>query len=238
MEISVIIPALDEELLVSKAIESAWQCGADEVIVVDGGSVDSTLKIANALNCKIVECAPSRGRQLNEGARVAQGSVFVFLHADSLLPPNACQQIKACIQSGQYAGAFQQRIDSDRLIFRLIEFGNALRVRCFQMAYGDQGIFVSRELFEKLGGFDNISYMEDFCFSKKLKKSNRYALLAGPLVVNARHWEKRGPLTQTLKNWSTIFRFLRGARPAPSPTSVQDDHEVVPVHRAADKIVD
>ena len=238
MEISVIIPTLNEERLVSQAIESAWQSGADEVVVADGGSTDSTLSIAIELDCKIIECEVGRGIQLNAGAFVATGSVLVFLHADSQLPLNGCEQIKNCFGSGHLAGAFKQRVDSHRLAFRLIEFGNSLRVRWLQMAYGDQGMFVSRELFERLGGFENIPFMEDFCFSKKLRKSNRYALLPGPLLVNARHWEKRGPFAQTVNNWMTIFQFIFGAELFDRPTSaIPETRRVLEAPRVIDKVV-
>ena len=212
-EISVIIPTLNEDRLVGNAIQSAIDAGAPEIIVADGGSDDATLDVAANLGCKIVRSEPGRGTQLNAGTDISSNDVILFLHADSQIPVDGCQQIRQAIEHGHFAGAFKQKIDRDGMAYRWIESGNAFRVRWLQMAYGDQGIFVTRELFEELGGFEDIPFMEDFCFSRKLRQSHRFCLLDGPLLVDGRHWKKRGPLKQTFNNWRTITRFLLGAKP-------------------------
>ena len=229
MKISVIIPTLNEAFLVSKAIENAWKCGADEVVLVDGGSSDDTLAIADSLDCITCRSPVGRGQQLNAGAGEATGDVFLFLHVDSYLPGGGCDQIRSAIKSRNVAcGAFKQSLDNRQWIYRLIEMGNALRASWLGTAYGDQGVFIRRELFFELEGFDEIPLMEDFRFSQKLRIRNlsvrkspgngkipyRFQLLPGPLKVSTRRWEARGPIKQTIANWRTTFQYMRGAEPA------------------------
>lgn len=215
MKISVIIPALNEEQLLPVSIESARRSGADEIIVADGGSTDQTRKLAIELGCQLVSCARGRGRQLNAGAAAASGEVLLFLHADAELIGNCCDQIRQSLRLKEIrCGAFTQQIASKRWIYRLIESGNAARIRWLSMAYGDQGIFVTRELFNELGGFKELPLMEDFEFSSRLRKVTRYRLLAGPIRISARRWEQVGPIRQTLRNWSIVAAWMRGVEPA------------------------
>ena len=213
MKISAIIPTLNEAPNIETSIRRAWECGADEVIVCDGGSTDTTVEIASQSKCALVDSNAGRGIQLNTGAAAATGDVLLFLHADTWLEKDGCQQIRKCIdQVDCEAGAFKQRIESSGFIYRIIEFGNGLRVRRLSMAYGDQGIFVTQKLFQKLGGFEDMPLMEDFSFSRRLKKHSRYKLLDGPLHVSARRWKQNGALRQTFRNWRTIWAYKFGAK--------------------------
>ena len=166
MKISVIIPTLNEAQNVAQAVQSAWACGADEVIVADGGSNDDTLAISSGLDCVTTRSNSGRGLQLNSGAESATGDVLLFLHADSRLASSGCEQIRSMLANADlHCGAFRQSIESKKLVYRWIEFGNSKRVSQLSMAYGDQGIFVRRHLFDEVGGFDEIPLMEDFSFS-------------------------------------------------------------------------
>ena len=198
--------------MIENSIRRAWESGADEVIVSDGGSDDATLESASDAS-HIVHSSLGRGIQMNSGARFASGDVLLFLHADTWLVEGGCQQVRQAMSGSSMVqcGAFWQRIDNFRWIYRWIETGNAWRVRVASMAYGDQGIFVARSLFEQIGGFEEIPLMEDFNFSRAVKRICRYKLLAGPLYVSARRWEQTGPIRQTLANWKTISAFLAGA---------------------------
>lgn len=211
MKISVIIPTFNEGPVVTSAVKNAWLCGADEVIVVDGGSQDSTVQAAADLECRLLISAAGRGKQLNAGAASATGDVFLFLHADTSLANTGCDQIRRLLNAESIAcGAFRQKIASRRPVYRMIEAGNLLRVWLFSMAYGDQGMFIRRGLFEELHGFDEIPLMEDFKLSQRIRKKHRIHVLKGPLTVSPRRWEASGPIRQTLKNWSISLAFLRG----------------------------
>ncbi len=215
LRVSVIIPVLNEASLITLAIERAWKSGVDEVIVADGGSVDQTITLAQNARCKFVNSPPGRGHQLNAGANHATGDVLLFLHADNWLETDAVQQIRDTLENHQcIGGAFRQRIDSGKLVFRLIELGNYLRAKKQRLVYGDQGLFIKRVNFEALGGFPEISLMEDFVFSQTtFQGKHKPAMLDGPLHVSARRWEKKGVLKQTIKNWRIAFAFRMGASP-------------------------
>ncbi len=216
MNISVIIPTLNEARLLSSSIDDAWRSGANEVIVVDGGSCDASPQIAQNKSGKLLETTAGRGHQLNVGAAAATGDVLLFLHADNSLVEDGCDQIRAALTDDRTVwGAFWQTIDSPRWIYRAIEAGNACRGRFLAMPYGDQGIFVRRPVFEQCGGFDELPLMEDFHFSRKLRRQFRFRLLRGPLTVSARRWQSNGPVRQTLKNWSIVVAAVTG-----TPTSV------------------
>lgn len=211
-DISVIIPTLNEEARVADAIASAIDAGAAEVIISDGGSTDATSLRAQAAGAsKIVSSLPGRGIQLNSGAVLATREIVLFLHADNRLGSECLRQV--CDHPDATWGAFHQRIDSSRRIYRAIEFGNAARVRCRSMAFGDQAIFVRREFFCKQGGFAEVPLMEDVDLSRRLRKIDKPLLLPGPIVISARRWEQQGVLRQTLRNWSLQLSFAIGVSP-------------------------
>ncbi len=216
VKVSVVIPVLNEGLLIARAIQRAWQAGSDEVIVSDGGSTDATLEIVESENCKLIRSRRGRGNQLNAGAKAATGVIFLFLHADTWLEPAGCDQIRAAFESdgSLVGGAFRQHIENRKPVYRLIERGNSLRAKWMEIPYGDQGIFIQRDVFQSLGGFPDVPLMEDYIFSKMLKKIGRPLLLPGPIHVDARRWEKNGPLRQTIRNWSICLSYRMGVPPS------------------------
>ena len=214
VSISIIIPAINEAHVIGDAVRRAWQAGADEVVVADGGSVDQTTRLATDEGALVADSALGRGQQLNAGAGMASGDVLLFLHADNWLVAGGCQQIRDAMVSGNVQfGAFEQRIENPRLIYRWIETGNRWRVTWRGLIYGDQGLFIRRELFKSLKGFPEIPIMEDLAFSRILKRQGRAVLLPGPTHVSARRWQHQGPVRQTLRNWYLSTAFLLGASP-------------------------
>ena len=161
--------------------------------------------------------ASPRGRaaQQNAGAGVATGDVLLFLHADNWLGPGATAQVRAAVgqKKDTCCGGFQQKIDSSRFIYRLLERGNAERVRWLGLTYGDQAIFVTRDLFEQVGGFPDEPFLEDILLMQHLRRLSWPLLLPGPVHVSHRRWEQRGVLQQTLRNWSILTEFSLGASP-------------------------
>ena len=211
-DISVVIPAINEEAVVVEAIGSAFDAGATEVILVDGGSTDSTMDIARQAGAtKIVRSLPGRGIQLNSGALMVDRDFVLFLHADNRLAQDCLQQI--CELDSPTWGAFRQRIDSSRFIFRLIERGNALRVRLRGIPFGDQAVFIRKEAFDRNGRYSEIPLMEDVDFAKRMRKWERPVLLEGPVTINARRWQKHGPIRQTIRNWRIQLAYRFGVSP-------------------------
>lgn len=214
VKISIVIPTLNEGEQIRRAIDLAWQSGADEVIVADGGSADGSLDFLKTQNCVVVSSAPGRGTQLNAGAAVATGDVFLFLHADNSLVESGCDQIRTALQDKSVLfGGFKQSVDNNKKIYRWIESGNNLRVKWQGLVYGDQAMFIRRDVFQHEGQFPSIVLMEDFEFSKRLRRISKPILLDGPTFVSARRWEKAGPINQTIRNWFLAAAYRFGASP-------------------------
>lgn len=206
------IPVLNEDTRIETAIRNAWRCGADEVVVADGGSTDQTVAVAQNEDCDVVQSPPGRGQQLNAGAANCTGEVLLFLHVDNRMDSGAADQIRDAMQNLDcVGGGFRQHIDSPKTVFRLIEMGNFARAKYQRLVYGDQGLFVRRSEFEALGGFPEIPLMEDFRFSQTLFRQQRKPeILPGPIFVSSRRWEKNGVMKQTIANWRIAYAFRRG----------------------------
>jgi rSAM/selenodomain-associated transferase 2 len=216
LRISFIIPTLNEAEHVERAVSRAWQAGACEVIVADGGSTDDTVAVARRLACRLVCCQTAgRGIQQNAGANLARGDILVFLHADNWLEPQAGGQIRQLLGDPKWSvGAFVQVIDAEGPIYRWLERGNAMRARRLGLAYGDQGIFLRKRLFQQLGGFAPIRLMEDVELMQRLRwRREPIAVLPGPVHVSPRRWRQHGVLRQTLRNWGLLTAFHLGVRP-------------------------
>jgi rSAM/selenodomain-associated transferase 2 len=214
MNISIIVPALNEELNIAAAVERAWQTQPAEVIVVDGGSRDSTINIARSAGADVIESLPGRARQQNAGARRAAGDVLLFLHADTWLAPAGLVQIKAALADERVlCGAFHQQIDAAEPLYRWLERGNAWRALRRGLPYGDQGIFVRHSVFQEQGGFPELQLMEDVMFMRQLRRRTRPVLLPGPLHVSARRWQRHGVIRQTARNWLLLAAARLGVHP-------------------------
>lgn len=214
MKLSVIIPALNEAENIATTIESAQALRPLEIILADGGSQDSTREIAARYDCRVIESPRGRARQQNVGANAATGDVLLFLHADCRLDVTASQQMEQALRSHRVpGGVFRHRIDAPGFLFRMIEIGDDLRVCCTRIAYGDQGFFVRRDVFERLGGFAEVRLMEDVLFSRSLRDEGRLALLPGPLHCDARRWQKHGALRQTIRNFCLRAAESLGVHP-------------------------
>lgn len=213
MDVSVIIPTLNEADGIANVVERARALGAGEIIVVDGGSDDETLSRAAAADRCIV--APrGRAAQQNAGALCSRGNVLLFLHADCWLDPEGFVEMKSALTDDRVVGGcFRQVIEAPGAWYRMLEWGNAQRVRAWKWAYGDQGIFVRRATFDEVGGFPNVALMEDLYFMKSLKQAGRVALLDSRIHVSARRWQRTGPMRQTLRNWGMIALAHSGVSP-------------------------
>lgn len=204
MKISVIIPTLDERDCIRKAVASARDDNADQIVVCDGGSADGTPAIARELGCQVIQSSPGRGQQLAQGATVATGDVLVFLHADSVLTTGCLKQIRQRATDGSW-GCFQHQIDASGRRFRWLEKGNSWRARFRGLVYGDQTLWVHRKIYESVGGFAGVPLMEDVRISEALRKTGAPLILPGPVRISARHWLRHGVIRTTLRN-----QFLMG----------------------------
>jgi rSAM/selenodomain-associated transferase 2 len=217
LRISVIIPAVNEAAGIARAIRSALDARADEVIVVDGQSEDETIQVARSMACHVLESPRGRGIQLDLGARAAQGNVLVFLHADASLDPRSLDQLRMAVGNANASrpvwGCFHQRIEASGSMFRVLEKGNSWRAGVRRMVYGDQCLWIDRKTYERAGGFPHLPLMEDVALSDRLRACGRPLVLPGPVSVDARRWKRRGIVRQTLRNWILFGLYRAGISP-------------------------
>ncbi|MEH2437980.1 MAG: TIGR04283 family arsenosugar biosynthesis glycosyltransferase [Nostoc sp.] len=212
--ISIIIPTLNEAENIKEAIATT-QLGINiEVIVVDGGSNDDTVAIAQSLGVKIISSSPGRAVQMNRGAVAATGEILLFLHADTCLPTGFDDMVRTALQQpGTLAGAFKLRIDASLLSLRWVELGVNLRSHFYQMPYGDQAIFLTKAVFQQIGGFPELPIMEDFELMRRLKPIGQIVIIPTPIVTSARRWLQKGVFKTTLLNQIVIIAYLLGISP-------------------------
>jgi rSAM/selenodomain-associated transferase 2 len=214
--LSIIIPTLNEQDTISSVIDhiqSVISKTEYEIIVVDAGSHDATCRIAESIADQLILSPAGRGLQMNRGAKMSNGDILLFLHADTILPVNFDQHIIHCLKDGKKWGRFKVKLSGQLFIFRFIEFMMNIRSRLTSVCTGDQAIFVTRDLFETSGGFQNISLMEDIEISKRLRGHGRPAIINQPVITSSRRWEENGILRTILLMWWLRFLYFIGVSP-------------------------
>ena len=212
--ISIVIPTLNEAAELPETLRRASAVeNLHELIVVDAGSTDATQDIARKAGCTILECDPSRGRQLRLGAQHASGDIILLLHADTWLPADAGQTIVHTLaQPGVIAGAFYKR-------FRDRGALPGSRLRCWLLwklakkFFGDQAIFIRRNHLESLGGVPHVPLMEDYELSFRAAKSGRLALAPATVLTTARKFRVEGMTAVYSRMIQCNMSYWLGASP-------------------------
>lgn len=212
LPVSVIIPTLNEEAWIGRAIESAFAAGAAEVIVCDGGSTDATTDRAAFLGARIVECESKRARQLNRGAEAARSSTLIFLHADTLLPAGAATTVLDAMARGVFGG-FRLRFAERSLRLRCVEAMINLRTLLTRCPWGDQAQFIDREVFLASGGYADVPLMEDYELAMRMKRRGPVMVLPAKVVTSGRRFLRKGVLRTALMNWRIIAAWHMGRDP-------------------------
>ncbi len=212
--LSVIVPTLNEAGTLSRLLLALqpWRGPLCELLVVDGGSRDATVTQAGPLADRVLQAPAGRARQMNVGARAARGTQLWFLHADSRVPSAAIPQIRHALASHGW-GRFDVRLSGAHPLFRVIEWAMNLRSRWSGIATGDQGVFMRRDWFERVGGYPEIALMEDVALSRRLRDLGRPVCLHTPLGTSSRRWERDGILRTMALMWSLRLRYALGAAP-------------------------
>ncbi len=212
--ISIIIPTLNEESSLPAAVSRARSGAEIEIVVADGGSSDRTLELAEELRVKVVSSKPGRAVQMNAGARESRGDILLFLHADTLLPRGYDKCVRRISGDRSVAiGAFRLGIRDPGIALRIIELGANLRSKYGHLPYGDQALFMSRRRFDELGGFPEISLMEDFALVQQLKRRGRVVLAPLAVYTSARRWRDLGILRTTVLNQLIVGAYMMGVSP-------------------------
>ncbi|MDP2157649.1 MAG: TIGR04283 family arsenosugar biosynthesis glycosyltransferase [Nitrospirota bacterium] len=214
--ISVIIPALNEEMNIARCIESIRAEGfSGEIIIADGGSKDRTREIARShADVIVIDTPKGRGTQMNIGAALATGDILLFLHADTILDQGWATELNAALDNPHVVGgAFTFSIDDPALKYRLVEAWVSMRCRIFSLPYGDQAIFIRRNAFQKLGGYKEIPLMEDVDIISRMKKLGSIAVLGKKAVTSGRRWVSKGLLRTAAINQMTKLMYHLGVSP-------------------------
>jgi rSAM/selenodomain-associated transferase 2 len=217
-DFSIVVPVLYEEDTIAGLLErlrriEAYECC--EVIVVDGDPLRGTIRSVTDERVVTLTSPPWRSRQMNAGAAVARGRVLVFLHADTFLPWGALNEIEEAVRDGRFeGGAFRLEFDSDRTIYRFMSRFVTLRSKWNRLPYGDQAIFVTKRLFERLGGYSEIPIMEDVEFVRRARRSGaRMKILDSTVQTSCRRMEAEGVVKRALQNWMMIILYTLGVKP-------------------------
>lgn len=214
MNISVIVPVLNEEKTIAATLAALAPLQPYETIVVDGGSHDKTRGIAAEFGVEIISAPRGRARQMNRGAAEANGEVYLFLHADTRLPATAFADITSALSDPRYLGGrFDVALDGRHWMLPLVARLISYRSRVSKVGTGDQALFVRREVFRRMGGFPDIPLMEDIAFCRTLKHLGDVACLRSRVVTSARRWESEGLWRTIFRMWTLKLLYLSGVSP-------------------------
>ena len=185
-----------------------------EIVVVDGGSIDASAKIARPLCDVLISAARGRALQMNAGARASHGDALVFVHADTIVPTTFAADIEAALSdSAVNGGRFDVELDARALPYRIIGAMISLRSRISRTGTGDQAIFVRRAVFDRIGGFPELELCEDLEFSRRLKRAGRVACLRTRVTTSARRWNRDGVARTVVRMWMIRAMYLMGVPP-------------------------
>jgi rSAM/selenodomain-associated transferase 2 len=203
MKISVIIPALNEARELPETLARIE--GPSEIIIADGGSDDGTTDVKNAI---VIKAPRGRASQMNAGAAIATGDIFLFLHADTWLQPGAFESLANAMANREVVGgAFERRFRTNSRFLKLTCAVASIRNRTIGWHLGDQGIFCRAKIFRELGGFANMRAFEDVDFSRRLARRGKLVTLRPPALTSARRFEE-GAIKRTAKDLLLTARYL------------------------------
>jgi rSAM/selenodomain-associated transferase 2 len=218
VQFSIIVPVFHEGERINHLIEYLNCLESDkifEIIIVDGCQGKDTLSAIQSKEVIKILSEQGRAKQMNAGASIAKGKILIFLHADTELPIQALKRINSIIEQKEYVGgAFDLGIKSDKFIFKVIGTLSSFRSRLNRIPFGDQAIFIRREYFNQIGGYQEIPLMEEVELMRRIKKSgNKILIFYDRVMTSPRRWEKKGVIYCTLRNWTLQALYFLGIPP-------------------------
>ena len=209
--VSIIIPAYNEDNKIESLLsEISGIAGEKEIIVVDGGSVDDTASIASKY-ATVISSPKGRANQMNAGAHIASGDILWFVHCDSKVHLESLKAINTSIATGHVGGGFNLEFyDYPSLFFKYLSVTSNWRAKYLKLIFGDQGLFVKRDVFEKLGGFAPMPLMEDWDLSVRLRKTGKLDMIKLPIYTSARRFVDSGILKTHLHMHKIKLLYILG----------------------------
>jgi rSAM/selenodomain-associated transferase 2 len=202
--VSIIVPTLNEEAHIVENIRNLQQLsGEKEIIIVDGGSTDQTIRLVSAQNVRVLEASQGRGPQMHAGALASVGDVLWFVHADTIPSLHALEDIENSLKKDSVVGGnFGLIFDGpSRAAKRLTAIYPLLRI--LGLCYGDSGIFLRREVYFQIGGFGPLPLFEDLDLLRRLRRVGKFIHLNSRIVASSRRFEQRNFALVWL-HWSTL----------------------------------
>ncbi len=211
LQISVIVPAVNEAETIGGCLAQFRDAGGVEVVVVDGGSSDGTKEAVKASGVAGWLASPQKGRafQMNYGAAATSGEVLLFLHADTHLPGDGLKLIADSMTDPEVVGGrFRLGLSEDTWMFRLIALFSTFRSRYLGITYGDQGIYVRRSVFDRMGGFPALEIFEDSEFCSAASRLGRFVMLDAPVCSSTRRWRRWGVFGTVVRMWALRLLYI------------------------------
>jgi len=212
--LAIIVPVFTEGQALRESLQKFMDLGADELVFVDGGSIDDSLAVLSQANVLCLTSELGRAVQMNAGANVSTSDIVVFIHADTVISKSDLLAMKTALsQLDVVGGRFDVRLSGTPSAFRLIEWMINQRSRISKISTGDQCQFVRRDVFEAMGGFAAMPLLEDVDFFKRLKKLGRIACLRNKVITSSRRWEQHGVLSTVWLMWKIRLLYWLGVSP-------------------------
>ena len=226
---SIIVPVFHEVERINGLIVHLRRLSPEmerEIIIVDGAPEKDTLPVIRDEGVVKISSEKGRAKQMNAGASVAKGEILIFLHVDTEPPQNALKRINAFINKKEYVGgAFDLGIKSDKIIFKVIALGASLRSRLNRIPFGDQAIFIRRDYFNRIGGYQEIPLMEDVELMRRIKRcGKKINIFFDRAMTSSRRWEKEGVVYCTLRNYILQVLYFLGVSPHKLVKYYKSDH--------------
>ena len=211
--ISVVIPTLNEASTLGRTLRRlGTQDDPFETIVVDGGSEDETRTLAQSWGAQVLQAPAGRATQMNRGAEHATGDVLLFLHADTLLPPDGLSAIRTALDDPETAsGTFRLQFDDSTPFLDFYSW--CTRWPWLRLCFGDRGQFARQSAFEAVGGFPEWPLFEDLELAARLSKHGGFCFLDTAVTTSARRFRRHGPVRQQLLNLYLWTHYMLGTDP-------------------------
>ena len=209
--ISIIVPVLNEENSIGVFLEDLRTLEGDkEIIIVDGGSCDNTINIAESYGI-VVESPKGRAKQMNAGAKLAKGDILWFLHSDSRIESNSLLQIEKFMEEDYIGGSFKLYFyDLDTAFMRYVANSSNRRSKYLKLIFGDQGLFMKKDIFEKLNGYKDMELMEDWDMSRRIHKLGKMKAMNTRIGTSARRFHKGGQVKTLLHMHKIKILYILG----------------------------